>query len=66
LSRAFTIYWLHSSKLLKVDDVVLLFANRTSTYTVDEDFTGADRIVPSLGEPGDAEVIHLADLRALL
>jgi len=38
----------------------------TSTYTVDEDFTGADRIVPSLGEPGDAEVIHLADLRALL
>ena len=35
----------------------------TSTYTVDEDFTGADRIVPELGDDGP---IGLADLRALL
>lgn len=33
----------------------------TSTYTVDEDFTGADRIVPELGDS-----ISLADLRSLL
>ena len=25
---------------------------RRSTYTAEEDFTGADRIVPELGEPG--------------
>jgi len=37
-----------------------------STYTAEEDFTGADRIVPALGEPGDTEVVTLADLRALL
>ena len=34
----------------------------TSTYTVDEDFTGADRIVPELESAG----VGLADLRALL
>eukprot|EP00966_Prymnesium_polylepis_P315739 7295265-Prymnesium_polylepis.1 len=39
---------------------------RMSTYTVDEDFTGADRIVSALGEPGDVEVVSLADLKALL
>ena len=33
-----------------------------STYTVDEDFTGADRIVNEL----EADGISLADLRALL
>lgn len=38
----------------------------TSTYTVDEDFTGADRVVPALGEPGDEECVTLADMRALL
>lgn len=38
----------------------------TSTYTLEEDFTGADRIVPALGEQGDAEVVGLNDLRALL
>jgi len=37
-----------------------------STYTVDEDFTGADRIVSALGELGDVEVVSLADLKALL
>eukprot|EP00965_Chrysotila_dentata_P228622 6196710-Pleurochrysis_carterae.AAC.3 len=37
-----------------------------STYTVDEDFTGADAIVPALGELGDAECVTLADLEALL
>ena len=37
-----------------------------STYTVDEDFTGADRIVPELGEPGSDVCVTLADLRALL
>ena len=25
---------------------------RRSTYTAEEDFTGADRVVPELGEPG--------------
>mmetsp|Transcript_42151 Transcript_42151/g.112461 ORF Transcript_42151/g.112461 Transcript_42151/m.112461 type:complete len:83 (-) Transcript_42151:352-600(-) len=34
----------------------------TSTYTVDEDFSGADRIVPEL----EAAEVKLADLRALL
>ena len=34
----------------------------TSTYTVDEDFTGADRIVPEL----EASKVTLADLRDLL
>ena len=38
----------------------------TSTYTADEDFTGADRIVPELGEPGSDVCVTLADLRALL
>jgi len=38
----------------------------TSTYTVDEDFTGADRIVPELGEPDRSVCVTLADLRALL
>ena len=38
----------------------------TSTYTVEEDFTGANRIVPMLGESGDADCITLADLRELL
>lgn len=38
----------------------------TSTYTVDEDFTGADRIVPELGEPGGEVCITLEELRALL
>ena len=33
-----------------------------STYTVDEDFTGADRIVNEL----EADGVKLADLRALL
>ena len=34
----------------------------TSTYTVDEDFAGADRIVPELAEAG----VSLSDLKALL
>ena len=38
----------------------------TSTYTLDEDFSGADRIVPELGEPGREVCVTLADLRALL
>jgi len=38
----------------------------TSTYTVAEDFTGADRIVPELGDPGRPLCVTLADLRALL
>uniref|UniRef100_A0A7S2NDH3 Uncharacterized protein n=1 Tax=Haptolina brevifila TaxID=156173 RepID=A0A7S2NDH3_9EUKA len=38
----------------------------TSTYTAEEDFTGADRIVPALGEPGDHVCVTLADLRSLL
>ena len=33
----------------------------TSTY-----FAAADRVVPALGEAGDAEVVGLADLNALL
>ena len=38
----------------------------TSTYTTDEDFGGADRIVPELGEPGSETCVTLADMRALL
>ena len=38
----------------------------TSTYTADEDFTGADRIVPELGEPGSEVCVTLAEMRALL
>merc|ERR1712146_633698 len=38
----------------------------TSTYTAEEDFTGADRIVPELGEQGSSACVTLADLRALL
>ena len=38
----------------------------TSTYTAEEDFSGADRIVPELGEPGGDVCITLDDLRALL
>jgi len=38
----------------------------TSTYTAEEDFTGADRIVPELGEPGSPVCVALSDLRALL
>ena len=38
----------------------------TSTYTLDDDFAAADRGVPALGEAGDAEVVGLADLNALL
>ena len=38
----------------------------TSTYTAEEDFTGADRIVPELGEPGSSVCVTLADMRALL
>ena len=38
-----------------------------STYTEEEDFSGADRIVSELGEPGGGgECVTLADLRALL
>ena len=38
-----------------------------STYTEEEDFSGADRIVSELGEPGGGgECVMLADLRALL
>lgn len=37
-----------------------------STYTADEDFAGADRIVPELGEPGSEVCVTLADLRGLL
>ena len=37
-----------------------------STYTVDEDFTGADRVVDELGEPGGEVFVTLDDLRALL
>jgi len=37
-----------------------------STYTLDEDFTGADRIVAELGEPGSDVCVTLADMRALL
>ena len=38
----------------------------TSTYTAEEDFTGADRIVPELGEPGSPVCVTLDDLRSLL
>jgi HAD superfamily hydrolase (TIGR01509 family) len=37
-----------------------------STYTAEEDFTGADRIVPELGEPADGVCVTLSDLRALM
>lgn len=37
-----------------------------STYTVNEDFTGADRIVNELGAATISDSITLADLRALL
>ncbi len=36
----------------------------TSAYTADEDFTGAARVVPELGDPPGAH-LRLADLRAL-
>jgi beta-phosphoglucomutase-like phosphatase (HAD superfamily) len=36
----------------------------TSTYTLDEDFTEADRVVPELGDEPDIE-ITLADLGEL-
>ena len=39
----------------------------TSTYTVDEDFTGANLVVPELGEPGkDGPCVTLADLEKLM
>ena len=38
----------------------------TSTYTGEEDFTGADKIVPELGEPGRDVCVSLADLKALM
>lgn len=37
-----------------------------STYTAEEDFTGADRIVAELGEPGSETCVTLDDLKALL
>mmetsp|Transcript_14117 Transcript_14117/g.23471 ORF Transcript_14117/g.23471 Transcript_14117/m.23471 type:complete len:312 (+) Transcript_14117:16-951(+) len=37
-----------------------------STYTAEEDFSGADRIVSSLGEPGEEEAVSLQDLMSLL
>jgi hypothetical protein len=37
-----------------------------STYTADDDFSGADRIVSELGEPGSKLCVTLADMRALL
>ena len=37
-----------------------------STYTGEEDFTGADKIVPELGEPGRDVCVSLADLKALM
>jgi beta-phosphoglucomutase-like phosphatase (HAD superfamily) len=36
----------------------------TSTYTIDEDFSGAARVVPELGEP-PASYLTLADLASL-
>ena len=38
----------------------------TSTYTEDEDFAGADRIVRELGEANIPECITIGDLRALI
>lgn len=37
-----------------------------STYTADDDFSGADRIVAELGEPGSKLCVTLADMRAML
>ena len=37
-----------------------------STYTADDDFSGADRIVSELGEPGSKLCVTLADMRAML
>merc|ERR1711924_574342 len=37
-----------------------------STYTAEENFDGADRIVPELGEPGSEVCVTLDDLRELL
>ena len=48
------------NKAAKAADMTCLVTK--STYTVDEDFTGADRIVTEL----EADGIKLADLRALL
>jgi HAD superfamily hydrolase (TIGR01509 family) len=38
----------------------------TSTYTGGDDFSAADRVVPELGEPGQAGCVSLDDLEALL
>ena len=38
----------------------------TSTYTGSEDFTGADLLVPELGEPDKEICVTLADLEKLI